>query len=317
MNKMRRLISITILLFMGISVHAQFDAHFNYYWTVENFYNPAAMNRNLKLNVNGSIAMQMAGYTHAPTTMFLGANMAAPFGKMRHSAGVGLLNESIGLFTNRRLLFNYAYKITMGRSWMNIGVQGGVMSEQFNGGKVKAEMQNDPAFPNGEERGTVGDIGAGILFVRGNWYLGASATHLNFPHIEFGKGEGKLAEMDIDPTLYLTGACNIGLGNPLLSVQPSFLVQSDLDFLRADLTLKGTYQYDSALFMAALTYSPGISVTPMIGGRYKGVLIGYAYEIYTQGTGYANGSHDLMVSWQTDVDLFKKGKNVHKSVRYL
>lgn len=317
MNTMKRLVSISILLFMGTIVHAQFDAHFNYYRAVENLYNPAAMNRDAKLNVNGSLSMQMAGYTHAPVTMYLGANVALPFGKMRHSAGVGLLNETIGLFTNQRLLLNYAYKIGMGKGWMNIGVQGGVMSEQFNGGMVKAEMQNDPAFPTGDEKGTVADLGAGLLYVRGDWYVGASATHLNFPHVEFGKGEGKHAEMDVQPTLYLTGGYNIGLKNPLLRVQPSFLVQSERNFFRADINVKATYEYEEAMLMAALTYSPGISVTPMIGGRYKGVLIGYAYEIFTQGVGMKNGSHDLMISWQTDVDFYSKGKNVHKSVRYL
>ena len=94
-------------------------------------------------------------------------------------------------------------------------------------------------------------------------------------------------------------------------------MQSDVDFLRTDLSVRGTYQYDETLFYAGVTYSPGISVTAMVGGKLKGVLIGYAYEFYTSGVGALNGSHDLMVSWQTDVDLFKKGKNVHKSVRYL
>ena len=179
------------------------------------------------------------------------------------------------------------------------------------------EAQNDPAFPTGQERGTVGDLGAGMLFVHGEWYVGASAQHLNFPHVEFGKTEGKTTEMDIRPTLYLTGGCNIGLRNPLLSVQPSFLVESDLDFYRTDLSVRGTYQYDATLLYLGVSYSPGISVTAMVGGRIRDVLIGYAYEFYTSGVGALNGSHDLMVSWQTDVDFFKKGKNVHKSVRYL
>ena len=123
--------------------------------------------------------------------------------------------------------------------------------------------------------------------------------------------------MYIKPTLYLTGGCNIALRNPLLSVQPCFLVQSDLDFYRVDLSVRGYYQYDATLLYAGAIYSPGTSVTAMIGGKVKDVLIGYAYEFYTSGVGALKGSHDLMVSWQTDVDLFKKGRNVHKSVRYL
>ena len=311
------LFTMSLCLTLTLSVQAQTDAHFAHFSEVENFYNPAAMNRDSRLNVVGSMAMQMAGYTHAPVSMFIGANTAVPFGKLRNSIGVGLFNETIGLFTNRRLLFDYAYKIGMGKGWMNIGIQAGVMSQEFNGGGLKTETPNDPAFPTGQERGTVGDIGAGLLYVHNNWYLGASAQHLNFPHVEFGKTQGKTTQMDIKPTLYLNGGCNIGLRNPLISVQPCFLVESDLDFYRIDLSVRGTYQYDSALFYAGATYSPGTSVTAMVGGKLRDVLIGYAYEFYTGGVGYLNGSHDLMVSWQTDVDFFKKGKNVHKSVRYL
>ena len=316
---MKRFILFTmpLCLAMSLATHAQTDAHFTHFSEVENFYNPAAMNREGRTNVVGSLSMQMSGYTNAPVTMFIGANTPLPFNKMRHAVGVGLLNETIGLFTNRRLLLDYAYKIGMGKGWMNIGIQGGVMSEEFNGGKLRMETQNDPAFPTGQERGTVGDLGAGLLYVRNNWYAGASAQHLNFPHVEFGKTEGKTAEMDIKPTLYLTGGCNIGLRNPLLSVQPCILAESDLDFYRVDLSVRGTYQYDAALFYVGATYSPGISVTALVGGKLKDVLIGYAYEFYTSGVGALNGNHDLMVNWQTDVDFFKKGKNVHKSVRYL
>ena len=123
--------------------------------------------------------------------------------------------------------------------------------------------------------------------------------------------------MDISPTLYLTGGCNIHFRNPLLQVQPAILVESDLKFFRTDISVKGSYTYDSALFYIGTTYSPGISVTAMAGGKYRNVLIGYAYEFFTSGVGSLNGSHDLMVSWQTEVDFFKRGKNAHKSVRYL
>ena len=319
MNTMKRYVSFVLLICLTVfqDIKAQSDAHFNNFLEVENFYNPAAMNRNSRTNVVGALSMQMAGYTHAPVSMFIGANMPVPFGKQRNALGVGMFNETLGLFTNRRLLLDYSYKIGMGKGWMNIGLQAGVMSEEFNGSGLKMETQNDPAFPTGNERGTAGDLGAGILYVRGEFWAGASAQHLNFPHVEFGKTEGKNTEMDIMPTLYLTSGCNIGLRNPLLWVQPCFLVQSDLDFWRVDMSVRGYYQYESTMLYMGATYSPGISISAMIGGKVRDVLIGYAYEFYTSGVGALKGSHDLTVSWQTDVDLFKKGKNVHKSVRYL
>ena len=149
MNTMKRFVSITLFacLVLSVNLQAQTDAHFTHFLEVENLYNPAAMNRNGLANVAGSLSMQMTGYTNAPVTMFVGANMPIPLGKYKNSVGVALLNETLGLFTNRRLLLDYAYKVNMGKGWMNIGVQGGVMSEEFNGGKLVAETRNDPAFP--------------------------------------------------------------------------------------------------------------------------------------------------------------------------
>lgn len=316
---MKRHVSLTLMvsLMLFSVVKAQSDAHFTHFREVENLYNPAAMNRDGRLSVTGSLAMQMAGYTHAPVSMFIGANTALPFNKQRHSIGAGMFNETIGLFMNQRLFVNWAYKIGMGQGWMNIGVQGGVMSQEFNPSGIKLETPNDPAFPATQERGSTGDVGAGLLYVWKEWYLGASAQHLTFPRIEFGKEQGKVTQMDIKPTLYLTGGCNIALRNPLLRLQPCFFVESDLSFYRTDISLRGSYEYDQTLLYVGATYSPNISVTAMVGGRVKGVLIGYAYEFYTGGVGLLNGSHDIMVNWQTDVDFFKKGKNVHKSVRYL
>ena len=118
MNTIKRSLFFAVTLCLALSAKAQFDAHFTHFREVENFYNPAAMNRNSMANVTGSLSMQMTGYTNAPVTMYLGGNTALPFDRMKHSLGVVLLNETIGLFTNRRLLFNYAYKIGIKKGWI-------------------------------------------------------------------------------------------------------------------------------------------------------------------------------------------------------
>ena len=68
---------------------------------------------------------------------------------------------------------------------------------------------------------------------------------------------------------------------------------------------------------AGAYYSPTYSVTVHVGGSFHGVNIGYSYELYTSGIKLGNGSHELFVSYQTDINLQKKGRNKHKSVRYL
>ncbi|MCQ2083012.1 MAG: PorP/SprF family type IX secretion system membrane protein [Bacteroidaceae bacterium] len=315
---MKRL-TFTILLFLGASdmLYAQYDVHFTHFAEMENFYNPAAMNRDSRLNAMASYSMQMAGYEGAPTSLYAGASMALPFNHMRHSMSFSLFNENIGLFASQRMAFDYAFKITMGRGWLNIGIQGGIMSQSFDGSKVRARDGNDPAFPSGNEKGTGADMGAGIFYVRDGLSLGASVQHLNSPHIEFGKPNQATTYMDICPAYYIQGQYNIKTRNPLLLVQPCFMLASDMQSFRADIRTTVSYRYEKFLMYAGAGWSPEISCTALLGATVGEMTIGYAYEIFTGGAGAANGSHDLLVNWKKEVDLFSHGRNSHKSVRYL
>ena len=64
-------------------------------------------------------------------------------------------------------------------------------------------------------------------------------------------------------------------------------------------------------------YSPTNSVTVFVGGMFHVIMLGYSYEAYTSGISLGNGSHELLMRYQTDVNLFKKGRNRHQSVRIL
>ena len=68
---------------------------------------------------------------------------------------------------------------------------------------------------------------------------------------------------------------------------------------------------------AGLGYSPTNSFTVYLGGSFHGIMLGYSYEMYTSAIPLKNGSHELYVGYQTDVNLFKKGRNRHQSVRLL
>jgi hypothetical protein len=64
-------------------------------------------------------------------------------------------------------------------------------------------------------------------------------------------------------------------------------------------------------------YSPGNSVTALIGGFFYCITIGDSYEIYTSVLKIGNGSHELFVGYQTDLNFQKKGRNRRQSVRIL
>ena len=156
-------------------------------------------------------------------------------------------------------------------------------------------------------------LGVGVYYMRGQWYVGVSAQHLNAPLVELGETN----ELQIDPTYYLTGGYNIKLRNPFLTIKPSALVRTDRVAWRADITGRLIYTNDKKMMYGGVGYSPTNSVTFMFGGMFHGVMLGYSYEFYTSAISPGNGSHELFIGYQMDLNLIKKGKNKHKSVRIL
>ena len=301
------------LLLAAVAAQAQFDTHFTHYWALQGYYNPAVAGLSGRLNIYGTYAMQMAGYTNAPATMLVGADMVLPTEKKNQAVSANLYNESIGLFTNQRLFAGYAYRFGLLGGRLAIGASVGSLEQKFDGSKVEAEEAGDDAFPSSEVDGMGLDLTAGMHYIHPLFYAGMSVMPVTAPTIELGEAH----EIKIDPTLYFSGGCNIQLKNPLLSIQPSLQVMTDLQAWRADLTLRGTYTYDEKRYYAGLTYSPMTSVAILLGGEINSVSFGYAYELFTSGVGLIHGSHDLYVGYVMDLDLFKKGKNKHKSIRIL
>ena len=68
---------------------------------------------------------------------------------------------------------------------------------------------------------------------------------------------------------------------------------------------------------AGLNYSPTISVALLLGLTFHGVDIGYSYEMYTGGIAVQNGTHEISIGYRMELNLTKKGKNKHQSVRWL
>ncbi len=310
----RRLYIIMFMVWLcSIGVRAQYDASYSHYWAMETAFNPAAAGKQPKLNVVGSYAIDFAGFEHNPRTAYVSGDMPLYFLKTYHGVGVSLMNEQIGLFTHQKVAAQYAYRTKLFGGQIAAGVQVGMLMEKFDGSKLDLEESGDPAFPKSEVDGNSLDIGAGLYYTHGAWYVGVSAQHLNAPLIELGETN----ELQVDATYYLTGGYNIKLRNPFLTIPTSVLVRYDGNAYRADIGARLVYTNDKKMLYGGVSYSPTNSVTALVGGSFHGVNLGYSYEFYTSGIGPGNGSHGLFVSYQTDINLFKKGKNKHKSVRYL
>lgn len=296
-----------------VVVRAQQDVAFAHYWAMEPSFNPASVGKEMKLNAAAAYAMQLAGFENNPKTMYAAADMPFYVLGSYHGAGVQLMNDDIGLFSHKRLGLQYALKKTVFGGTLSAGVQFTLLSESFKGSKVDVTDTDDPVFSKADITGTGIDFGAGLYYQHRQWYVGVSALHVNSPRVEMGEKN----ELSISATYYLTGGYNIRLRNPFFTIHPTVLGRTDGSAWRVDVGARVKYQYEKRMFYLGASYSPTNSVTVLVGGNFHGVSLGYSYEAYTNGISFGNGSHELCVGYQMELDFGKKGRNRHQSVRLL
>ena len=310
---LRRLPIITVLVLVTLVARAQYDVSFSHYWAMEPSFNPAAVGKESKLNIAAAYALQMAGFEHNPNTMYAAADMPFYALKSYHGAGIQFINDNIGLFSHKRLGLQYAYQPQLLGGKMSLGIQLAMLNETFDGSKLELENSGDPAFTSSSINGTGFDLSLGVYYKHRKWYAGVSALHLNSPRVNLGEKN----ELNISATYYLTGGYNIRLKNPFLSIHTSVLGRTDGVAYRGDISGRLVYTHEKRVMYAGLSYSPTNSVTIQLGGNIRGIRVGYSYEVYTSAINIGNGSHELFVGYQTDLNLYKKGRNLHKSVRIL
>lgn len=307
-------ISVVLSLCAFLKVQAQYDVHFTHYWEMQNFYNPAGAGASRKMHAYAAYSNQFSGFENSPKSMLINLDSPLSMFKGDHSLGVGVLNEEIGLFTNQHLYLNYAFGFKLFKGRFVAGAQIGLVNAIFDRTDIKfPENDQDPAFPSAKADGNNIDFGAGILYQHKYFYTGLSALHINAPLIILGESN----EIRVSPYFNFMAGGNIPLKNPLLSIQPSLQVMTDLVGWRADITAKGSYKYKENIFFGGVTYSPTASVAAFLGMEFLNITISYGYELYTQGVGAENGSHDIFIGYKLDLNIFKKGKNKHNSIRVL
>lgn len=308
-----RLIFLIVAMSFFTELSAQYDVSFSHYYDLETSFNPAAAGKQTKLNVSAAYAVDLAGFEHNPQTAYVSADMPFVFLGSTHGVGLQFINDKLGLFNHMRVSGMYANKQRLGNGVISIGIQAGLLTEKFDGSKLDVDDAGDPAFATSEVNGNALDLSAGIYYSVNKFYVGLSALHLTSPKVMLGDRN----EINIARSYYATAGYAFKMNNPTLQLYTSAIGYTDLTTWRTDVTARLVYTNDTKHFYGGLSYSPTNSVTALFGMSFQGILLAYGYEVYTNGINPGNGSHELSVGYQVDLNLTKKGKNLHKSVRIL
>lgn len=307
------LFTTLLLTCLGLTAKAQQDPVFAHYWQLESQYNPAAVGRTPQLNICAAYQMHAMGYDDAGSTMYAGADIALQLGKTRHGLGISFQNDKIGLFSQKRFNLQYAYHFKLWGGTLSVGAAADMLAETIEGSKVDLGDSNDPAFPSTDLNGSRFDVSAGLFYSHRHWYAGFGALHLTAPTINMGETN----EYNVKRVYNFTAGYNIQPRGSFLTITPSTLLQYDGTAFRADITARVTYSHNKRMLYGALGYSPQHSVTGTIGGTFHGVNLSYSYEAFTSTLGVGAGQHEITLGYRLDLNFQKRGRNLHRSVRYL
>lgn len=307
---------IIALVTCTVGVRAQDDVQLSQYFLGMGYYNPAYAGTTGDLNMLGFFRQQWIGMPQAGTSFFVIADMPLTFGKTNHGIGLVVNTESIGLYQNTKIAFQYAYKQKLFGGTLSVGLQGGIFNKTFDGTKVYIPESDyhqleDEAIPRTSVQAMALDVNAGVYYTHKHFYVGFGATHLTSPEMQFEEN----AYTYLSTGLNLTGGYNIQFNNPLYELQPSVFLKTDMQTFQADITARMVY---NKMFNGGLSWRVNESVVVLLGATFGRFQVGYAYDFPTTAILKAStGSHEVVVRYQLKLKKTKTGKNRHKSVRIL
>lgn len=308
------LLWVVLLLFTGIQrVSAQYDPAFVQYWKLEPQFNPAAVGKFDQINLKIGFQTHAAGFEDAGSTLFANGDMALALGNTRHGLGLMLQNDEIGLFSHKRFSLQYAFYFNLWGGKLASGLGVDMLSEGVDGGKAEVNDPSDPVFSGSDMNGSAFDLSLGVYYTHKKWYAALALQHLTAPTVKLGE----TSELKINSLYNFTAGYNISTIYPFLTLSPSVMLRYDGTSFRSDITARVNFQKDGKHMYGGLNYAPQYSVAMFFGFLFHGLDIGYSYEANTSGMGISSGNHELTLGYKFDLDLGKKGKNLHKSVRWL
>lgn len=176
---MTRFYKLLCLLILSITaatpLYAQIDPLYAQYLNNPLVINPAYTGLNKELNVSVSFRKQWAGFDGSPTTFNATAHTSLFDNRM--GAGIILVSDQIGEYTNTLAMGTYSYKIQMDRTFISFGLQAGVTNYRGDNSQLNIRDAGDTYFA--ENINTTKPVfGAGVILTNDNLFLGLSVPRM-------------------------------------------------------------------------------------------------------------------------------------------
>lgn len=278
---------------------AQQDAQFTQYMYNGMYYNPAFAGKEDGFRFSALHRSQWANYTTssglggAPVTQLITAQGRIVGKDIGY--GITIVNDQIGPTSNLEINLQGAYHKKINRGTLSLGAYAGMFSSSINFDELILVNPEPINSIGGKENQMNFNFGAGLLFDRGDYYLGLSSRHLNEPNFDFG--DGSFENQLKNHSYLLLGYRFRPIGQ--LAIEPSFLLKTvSFNNFSYEVSVIATHQNRIS---AGIGFRGEESVSLILGYsllRDNSLKLGYSFDLVVGGLeAKSPTSHELLLRY--------------------
>jgi type IX secretion system PorP/SprF family membrane protein len=251
--------------------------------------NPAYAGSREALSINALYRSQWSGFDGAPHTSTF--SIHTPLKNEKVALGLLIYHDKFGVTDQTAMLGSYAYRIKMGNGKLSMGLQGGVIFQQYNWNNINTIQQNDQAF-SGSYKLTLPSTGTGIYYYSEKYFAGISLPQL----MVFNSSSAFDRKSVRYKTYFFTAGYNFIL-NSNIKIKPSFLLKYEKVSL-AQLDLNSWLTYKDKIGIGLSYRSSDALVFLLSFQASRQFSIGYSYDkSFNRLSSYNNGSQEIVMTY--------------------
>jgi type IX secretion system PorP/SprF family membrane protein len=297
-------------------INGQQDAQFTQYMYNGIFYNPAFAGKEAGYRFSALHRTQWMNYSGtngpAPVTQLLTAS--GTYEDLKIGYGLTFVNDNIGPTNNQEVNLSLGYHKNLRRGVLSFGISGGLYTSKIRYDQIDV-VNPDPSVPEtGSENQMNFNIGAGIIYDRGNYYAALSSKHINEPNFDFG--DGAVANQLRNHSYLLVGYRIKTFA--LWTFEPMLLLKS-VSFNNFSYNVSVIATHNERI-SGGIAYRGEESVSLLLGYsilRDNSLRLGYAFDLVTGGLeAKSPTSHEFMLTYNLPLVSRQIPKVIQRTPRF-
>ncbi len=291
---LKRIIHILLLLVINYNVHAQLQPLLDQYNMNGLAINPAYAGSKDALSVGLYSRIQWVGFDGAPKTYTFSAH--SPIRNKKVNLGVIVLNDRVGSKNETGILFNYAYRVELGKGKLALGLAAGITTISTDINEIRYTDANDDLIQNLPTRTTMPEFSFGMYYHSKKWFLGLSMPMFLTRNINEPNTNYKSVFDFATSNYFVTGGYKFNISDAI-DIVPSMLLKAiPANDIQTDIHCDAVYK--KTIWLGSTIRTNGSFSAQLQVQINQQLRIGYTYSDGFSGLSkFQDGSHELAIQY--------------------